>query len=177
MSVVATIDTEYRAWGGYEDRREPSAMWVAQLTVTGDATGGTRNARIVFNQATAVRLSRYFSIENLSVRDSNNVAKDCQLTVNNLDPLAGIAKLQEYGLALIQTQIAAELDPASALVMRGLFLGVQGVIGIETGISIFVDNVNLAALSIAAEGYVWGARSASAAGGGIIRPLRGLYRN
>ena len=175
MSVVGESDIEYRAFGGYADRRLPTALWRGQVTLVGDASGGTRLAQLVFNQPTAVVLSRHFSLEGLYLTDGDNVSKVARLLVSNFDEINGQGKLMQINLQLEASISSAQLGAQSTLAVRGLYLGQQAQVLTLTTVQVQVTNVDTAGLTLEGEGYVWGPEAASAPDGGLQRPGGGLY--
>lgn len=173
MSVIDQADVRYRPYGGYEDRRLPTANWFGTVTVTGDASGGTRSAQLIFNRATALRQSRYYSIEAITATDADNVAKSVRFQTSNL----GDRNRQLNLLLEASVGTSAELSALSLLVMRAFFIGNQQQAGTTTAIILTVTNVDTDAFTFSAEGYSWGPEAASAPGGGILRPTSGLYSN
>lgn len=171
MSIAELSDIRYRHFGGFNDPRLPTASWFGTVTVTGDASGGTRQATLVMNRVTALRQSRYYSIEGIRATDGDNVAKAARFQTQNLGRFA-----HQVNLNLVASVGAsAELDPLSLLVMRKVFLGQQGGDNTTTGLSLTVTNSDGDAITFSAEGYTWGPEAASAVDGGVLRPSMGLW--
>lgn len=178
VSIVEQVDIEYRHWGAYEDPRLPVGLWVGRGNVTGDGSGGLRTITLVFNPATAPLLSLAFSLEQVSIRDGDNVTKTLHLATSTLDPLAGQANTFEIGVDVVASQNSiALLSENGSRALRGLFLGrVSAELALQTaGLSLIGTNLSAPILRLSAQGYVWAARSQSAPNGGLLRPNPGLY--
>lgn len=177
MSVSNLQDVEYRHWGAYTDPRMPVGLWTGRGLILGDASGGERQVLLVFNPATAVVLALYFSLEQISIQDSDNVTKTCRLVSEALDPIRGGSNPVRIGIDLVATAggVEAVTSENGMRAVRGVFLGRQSAVAQTTGLSFLADNVDGATLTFAAQGYVWGARSGSAPEGGLRRPVGGLY--
>jgi len=177
MSVTEQTDISYRWLGGYQDPRLPNATWIVEGVVTGDASGGTRTAQLVFNRNGAPKLSRYFSLEAITIRDNDNNSKEGLISTNNLGDVNRSARTIQYRVNLVAGLSSAFMDNAGVLALRRLWLGHQANELSTTGLQIVFVNVNGIQFSVAAEGYTWGSEGASAPGGGILRPTTGLYPN
>ena len=116
---------EYRRYGGYDDRRLPTALWKAQGTVIGDASGGTRLIQFAFNLATAVPLSRLYSLEAMYATDGDNIQKVVRVISSNLDRITNAPRLLQFNLVLDVGVSQAQLSPESTLVTRKMWLGQQ----------------------------------------------------
>jgi len=168
-----------RPFAGFAEPGLPSGMWNGRDQVTGDASGGNRNVSIKFNLSTNPINSLFYSLEFVSVLDTDNNQKVTFLTANNMDNLSGgtFAHIMRAVIgASAATPGAAALDGDSQLNLRKIFLGAQLNRLATTELLMQLVNVNGSVLDLSCEGYYWTPLAVNAVGG-IRRPLSGLYSN
>lgn len=171
MTIAADTPIRRRPWPGYADPRLPTGMWVGEAIVTGDASGGLRFARLIFQEALAPQVSELWSLEQLSSNDTSNVSRSGTLQAINLDR---VVFAQLWGLRW-------EAGPSVAAVRleqlrMPLMLGGPARGGLTASLDVFLDNVDGGILEMQAQGYIWGARSRSTPGG-PQRPQQGFFAN
>lgn len=171
MSVLAELASRRRAFPGYQDPRYPLYIWVGQTVVVGDATGGTRVASIILATGLGPKVSLLWSLEQLSVLDSDNVSKNSDLTFSGMDELLGT---QITKLTIVDGITTASLSPRETPSLP-LYMGAHADQSIAAALTLTTTNVDAAVLVLAAQGYVWGSRSRSIPGG-PQRPPTGLFR-
>lgn len=176
-----TIDIDFpvllRMYGGYQDPALPEGVWFAAGSVTGDGSGGARRALCIFSAAN-IPDSRWFSLNDLSVLDTDNNAKAGTLLGSNLE----IGRKGSGGLTFVDaTMVVGEsLGQLSAAAQRniaaGQFIGRKQALGTDAEIIVAYPNVDGAVLSFQIGGYYWGPRS-NIAPGGPSRPVQGFYES
>lgn len=169
MTIVADAPIRRRPWPGYSDPRWPTGLWVGDVTVTGDASGGLRFARLILVAALQPQGSEIWSVEQMAVTDSDNNSKEVTLQAVGLDRTLST---QTWNVNLAVGPVTAGLRSSNA--GMPLFLGGQATLGSTVSLDIFVANVDVVTLQFQAQGYIWGARSRSTPGG-PQRPPQGLY--
>lgn len=174
MALTTVDDIQYEAWGGYVDPRLPERVWKGQILSTGDATGGDLNAFLRFHQAGGERLDNYFSLEEMYIRTSSNVAGDFVFESRNFGSVrTGIRPMViKISLEATEAPSAAEVTPR---ITFPKFLGQMVFRGTLLELVWITNNVDGEVTTIWAGGYAWGPRSASAPNGGIVRPDPGLF--
>jgi len=147
------------------------------VTVSGDGSGGSLTASIVFSEASSPALdSRIYSLEQLSGVDSRNAAVGARISTDNLG-LDGQAALINNFRLLLNGVGGPEVSPPDSnfLNFRPLYLGSMRVVGVQSRILWGQGNPGTSEdLRFEAQGYYWGPRSVLV-DGGPQRPPTGLY--
>jgi len=177
MSVIVQEFVQGRRYSGYRDPRYPLGTWFAAGTVTGDGTGGTASVDLVFSPATAPTLnSNLYSIEQLSIRDTENVSTTYRVTATNFVGPRNQTLLHTYGMTLVGEDGAAFGVLAGAdLAFLPIFIGAQSQQGTTASFTAIRNNTTGIVTIFEAQGYFWGPRSVLT-DGGPQRPPTGLYR-
>lgn len=175
MSVPLTTQFFRRPFRAYDDPSLPEGYWTAGTAVVGDNTGGSRSISIAFQTSNQGRSGNMFSLEQLSVSDANNVAKDFAMQANGLDTIGNQAGIHDIVGSLSAGVATAGIAATTYLALRRLFLGAP-FSSVGAFLIFVVDNVDGASFEIAAQGYIWGPRSIMAKGG-PQRPANGIYSN
>ncbi len=178
MSVVATSPVAYRRSSGYADPRYPEGHWLGSVTVSGDASGGTITASIVFSEAIAQLDSRIYSLEQFTAFSSTESStRAASFFTDNLG-LDGPAALTNRFTGTISPHVTPDTTSLSPRDMTNLplFLGSMRVRSILTRLGMSLVNPGVGEdYRLEAQGYWWGARSVLV-DGGPQRPPTGLYR-
>jgi len=170
MSVSEAVGYDRHDWQGFDDPRLPVAAWFAQGTLTGDASGGARLIDIRFRNTGDPLSALTFSLERLSLLDTNDSSKNAQIFTS------GFILLQNYFMSLTSSGggsfASISVDRLSGF---PLFLGtLSPVAGGQSALSIQTTNVDLADFIIRAEGWLWSQRTKSQLGG-FMRPVGGPW--
>ncbi len=177
MSTTGESQVAYRRFSGYTDPRYPEGQWVGSVTVSGDGSGGTTTASLIFAPATAARLnSRMFSLEELGVSVDGTSSATGRLSTDNLG-LDGPASLQHrLAFSLTATGQGSTLQPdAEEFSFLPLYLGAMRLALVNTRILFVMSNPGVGDdLRLEGAGYWWGPRSILV-DGGAQRPPTGLY--
>jgi len=177
VTVTNTEQVVNRLFSGYpDDPSLPLGTWVVRNEVTGDASGGSRQAIIQFDPGSTSLPGLYFSLEELTVLDADNNAKVGDLRTVNLETVGGTEFTRFWRANLVAAQSFAVLEGTTQNALRKLYMGATGVAGAPSGITYSTTNVDLNALAVIAGGYYWGVRSINSIGG-PSRPFQGLYPN
>jgi len=176
MSV--SVDTQHfrRPFAGWEDPALPEAIWVASSSALGDGGGGVREIRVVLQAAGQARSGNMFSLEQLTLRETNLSGTNYLVETVNMDTVGGLVGQAGY----MQTLGLTNLVDGSANVAQGktaqpLFLGAPFAIGIAV-VAFRTDNITGQTFSVFAQGYIWGPRSILAEGG-PRRPAGSIFGN
>lgn len=171
MSVLVELESRRRAFPGYDDPRYPLYIWAGQAVVAGDASGGNRVASIILASSSGPKVSLLWSLEQLSILDSQNTSQDMDLTLTGLDELLGT---QVMRLQVSQGITTASLRPADYPRLP-FYMGAHAAQSVAAAITLTAANAAATVLVFAAQGYAWGSRSRSIPGG-PQRPPTGLFR-
>lgn len=176
MSANLQVEVEGRNYSGWLNPRYPIGYWQGSIELAGDATGGILSLDLVFQSALAARLdSQIYSVERLSFRTSDGVARGIKLTALNMGGPSNLGFAHEYTIATaVQDGVAQSAVLAREMSILPWFLGSQRTAGITASLSIVTDNVNSIAFKLEAEGYRWSSRSILV-DGGPQRPPTGPY--
>lgn len=170
MSVAAVLEVRRRAFPGYNDPSLPQWIWVGQVVVVGDASGGDRSGSIILATAAGPKVSLLWSLEQMSILDSDNNSKDMDLTFLGTDELLGTQVMRiSIGAGVTTASIPAQNYPRMPF-----YIGAHQAQGAAAALLLTAANVNTAVMAFTAQGYCWGSRSRSIPGG-PQRPLQGLY--
>lgn len=155
MTIIVRQGYATRPYGPSGDTF-PIGLWAKEVITIGDASGGVRSSRIVFNEATSpVRTSLLFSLEQYNFEDSDNVDKDCLVRSQGMD-LEGGEWAIRVSLLATPSGIAVSNAHMSEL---PVFLGGQTIAGLAAELILETTNVNLAPLAFRAQGYLWDAKA------------------
>lgn len=174
--MTVSIDTQHfrRPFAGYTAPSLPEAIWVASSSVVGDGSGGVREVRIVLQAAGQARSGNMFSLEQLTLRETNLSGTNYLVETVNMDTIGKLVGQAGY----MQTLGLTNLVDGSANVAQGktalpLFLGAPFATGIAV-VAFRSDNISGQTLSAFAQGYIWGPRSLLAEGG-PQRPANSIF--
>ena len=179
MSVFVTGRPEMRPYSGYGDPSLPIGTWIAQVTGTGDATGGSVFLTVIFQEAeTGFRLSQMWNVEQISMDMGTPTNLQGLMTtraMNNLSPQR-IAAEERWGFLLLSDGANQNAIDLAALAALPLWLGAPNDdFSVDSGLRFESVNVDTIDVNITCQGYLWGPRSVLAAGG-PQRPPNGLFR-
>lgn len=175
MAVITVFDIEYRKFSGWDEPQFPSGFWRGGGLSLGDATGGDNTVQINFATGGSQFNSQYYSLEQLMVNVPGTGGVNVGIQISNLDLFPGITSYN-YTVILDGNEGNTESLAGRELPgFRGLWLGQQFTPNSSAAISFSLDNTNAEIFLVAAQGYVWGARSTGVPGG-PQRPPTGLYR-
>ncbi len=178
------VDVQRREFAGFRDPGLPIGTWQGFVTVGGDASGGVRQALVTFKQPGDPLSGNMYSLDQLTVQDSDEATKFLTVTAANMDPLRvgpieiGIG--QSFACQLIGVADASAGFEGSRIAGRDvsqlpMWLGRALDAVNNAQLRLFLTNVDLALMSVGAQGYIWGPRSITA-DGGPRRPVSSMYR-
>ncbi len=177
MSIVEVTPIQYRKFSGWEEPQFPSGYWIANARVTGDGTAGDMLVQANFSEASGLRNSQYYSLEEISLSIAQAASETVRMAIVNFDLGAGVVNSRQYTLVLVVDQIlSASLEPDRIGALLGTFLGDQISPNTAMAITMGLDNVSGVPMDLFMGGYVWSARSTNVPGG-PQRPPTGLYRS
>lgn len=176
MSTTVVKPITLRRWQGSLDPALPIGAWMIAINGTGDASGGDQSIEIAFATSAVTTLnSNIYSLEQISIDQSQAGDDIALLNASNLDREIGLAMDHRWAVELLGTQGGlGAVRPRDLRAMIGIFLGAQRVIGINASLSIIIDNVLGNVLRAHAQGYYWSPRSILV-DGGPQRPPRAMY--
>lgn len=176
MSLTTAKFVFHRRWQGSAERALPIGAWLARISQTGNASGGDQSIDFQFALASAPALnSNMYSVEQLTIDQSQAADTPCLITVSNMDLDGDLAMDQRWTVRLEQSEGGlACMRPRDSGQLQGTFIGSQRVLGIDAILSIIMDNVNGNVLRASAQGYYWSPRSVLV-DGGPQRPRHGIY--
>lgn len=164
MTVLGSGFAISKDWEGFREAQFPIGAWEADVSVTGDASGGARQISITFRQTGQAPSALAYSLEDISLQDLDDNTKNVQVFSSGF-------KLIKQLLFNVGASAGGTFASVNQLNTRGLplFLGrVEGVVG--AALTIQTSNVDLALFNVRAEGYTWSQRSILTPGG-YQRPL------
>jgi len=175
VAIIEVVTAVQRPERGWDDPGYPIATWIAAGAVTGNATGGDRviqvNLRTIGTQPGLA-----FSLETLTILDTEGTAKNLSLLISNFEPSlvpSGISKVVLFPLVLAQHTTNVGYVPTRPGL--GLFMGVAVVVAVTTALSFRLLNADTEVLQVSCAGYTWGPRSVVQAPGGYRRPADGMF--
>lgn len=175
MSIFATATIQLRPYQVKRDPGDPDFIWYTRRAVTGDASGGVRGIDINFRASTAPPIGTLFSLEDIGVDDTDNVAKAVGVFTSGFDDFEGVAipRFLEFDLRDSSAIGAATLSPDDPSPLRSLPL-VLGVPRKSTDavVTVRTTNVNAAVWRVYATGYAWNTLGLP---GGPRRPRGDLF--
>jgi len=175
MSVSGSSPVGRREWGGEDDPRLPTGMWIGQFSILGDGGGGSMTVELILMEAAAPALdSNLYSLELVNIAFAGAVTQDVVLQTFGLGESDGV---QAWNIAMNNTTALTVSFPLprDLRAVTPTFLGSGLAQGTATGIRAVTANINSAILNFQAEGYIWDARARSILGGPRV-PLGALYR-
>lgn len=177
MAIGASARSRHLPFMGSDDPSLPDGMWVADVEVTGDASGGDMACNVILTEAGDIDES-YWSLEQFAAQ---------------LDQVTGVLFVLKFAN---QRNYADAASPRTNTIAMGTSTGLQGTTGPTgrdqpplpyfigqgpapaTGVQLFIifaaTNTNTVALRIHFWGYRWGPRSL-ATPTGPQRPLRSPF--
>ena len=176
MSVTEVTPVTYRLFSGYDNPALPLGTWICSAFCTGDGSGGQRLIQVDFDPGTVNRSTLYYSIEEFLVSDSDNNAKAGNISVYNLETVAGTTINRYWRVSLDSGYSTAVLRAYGDTPIPPAWIGAQGAVGVPSSLLLRMPNVSSAVLSCVVGGYFWGPRSTNVEGG-PMRPAVGFYRN
>lgn len=177
MSVSTTAPALYRGFQGYANRALPAGHWFLGTSVLGDASGGARTITVEYQPATGPVNSRWYSLEELYLLDTDNNDKACQAFSSNGTPVMSrtVGGLVSFECEILAGGSTATINPTTLMAVRqGIFIGRQNGSGTAFTFGVSTTNVNGATLAAQFGGYWWDTRS-NLAPGGPTRPPQGLW--
>ncbi len=178
MTVSGDSPVAFRRFSGYTDPRYPQGQWLGSVTVSGDASGGSVNASLLFSEATPALNSQFFTLEELGLSLSGTSSTTtARIQTDNLgrDGPAAFQHRMHVNLTGVTAIDTVQLTPRD-LSMLPLVLGAMRVVAIQTRMTARITNPGVGDdLRFEAAGYWWGSRSILV-DGGPQRPPTGLYR-
>jgi len=177
MSVSATRRLSYRPYAGWRPGRFPIGTWYSVQSVLGDASGGVRALTFFFSVAPR-STPQSFSLEQISVSDSDSVTKDLSLLTTGFGMSSGgPTAAEEFNwsrkpLLLAGPDGFAFLDPSADL--KGVWLGQQVTPDSNATLRVVASNVDGDTLLAHISGYFWDPLAANVEGG-PSRPPFGLF--
>lgn len=176
MSVIFDAPIVPRMWRGYDDPGLPVGMYIAHFAIIGDGTGGTMQINFPFKEEDAPASGRFYNIEQISAF----------ITVAQATPLAGFIRIVSFealgpfiiGDRQYRFDFQTSLPASSAgfgFPPLPLFLGqTSRLANLFSHLQIGCANINLSALGVDIQGYIWEARSILSEGG-LRRPADALH--
>lgn len=170
MSVSGEGAVQRRQWGGEDDPRYPTGMWVARGSVTGDVSGGTARVSLRFQEVGAAALdSKLYSIEELAVSNTDGIEETGHIQSLNMGEVSG-DQVWAVEMLAVPSPVDSAMSMRDASLFRRIFLGSQVTVGTISSLDLVLVNTNLAVIRFFAGGYIWGARSRSVPGGPKVPP-------
>jgi len=179
MSIENTNIISRGAWGGYEDPSLPIGTWSCQVSDIGDATGGTSQLVVLFQDAGAEELdSNMYSLEQFSfdTTDSNGILRIGPRNVGIFPALGILGTLNWNWTCDVDSPSGTGISMTNLdqTMHQGKFLGGQVLKGFGTGINFVYRNTDIQTYRVVSMGYMWGSRSRSTPAG-PKRPVQGLW--
>ncbi len=177
MTTLLQVLIRPRPFSGSLDPRYPLGLWLASVSITGDATGGDKQASVMFASAFQEHNRNFYSLEQIGMQDGSPVDQRASMSTDNMDSDGSAPLTHQITLDMLTNEGGnSAITPAASEAIRGLFLGRQRLAGQVAQLNFRLDNVNTVILDVSVQGYYWGPRSILAPGG-LQRPPLGLYRS
>lgn len=176
MSVLVSSTMRQRLWRGYDDPSLPVGMWVGQIALTGDATGGTETLLLEFDPQENVntKSGRFFNLEAFEIQSSSAGAPGQLLIINFSQLIDGAAVNRSWTAQSLSNEAGDSALPLESQLKRPIFLGTPLLAGTTASIRWIQNNADTETVVMYAEGYIWEGRSVMAEGG-LQRPVQSLY--
>lgn len=177
MSVAISEPISVLPWQGHQDPALPSGTWVADMSVTGDGSGGAvALAAVLSTTSLDVPGNRLWSLDAFNFSNLDNLARNGQLLISgftmNITQAGAIAR--RWTLDTIAGNAQGNMDPTE-LVFLPVFLGRQNnALALAQVIFTFTTNADTVVYNAFFGGYFW-APAARAAPGGPRRPLGHIW--
>lgn len=177
MTILAAFSYRRLIWGGGDDPRLPTGVWVGNGTVVGDASGGAQFVRINFGNEGDPISGEYFNLEQFSTLISEGTSRDMFLRTVNMTPgpqdmfdriwhyrvetLPGLGGNSGFG----------DIHPKLPLFLGARLRDAEAPGTLEFGTTNLTATTSI---TVSAMGYIWDARSVLVPGG-LERPERSLF--
>lgn len=158
---------------GYRNRGLPNGVWQANWALVGNATGGNRRIEIVFKPANVTIPNQSYSLEHVSISDTDNNANNIDLATDGFAFTFG----SDWGTAAAMKvgQVTSRLELRDMAAIRGQFLGEPNrTRAAVVQLIVNISNINAATFAGVLAGYIWGPE-AKATQGGPQRPGGGVF--
>lgn len=179
MSLAFDFRVDIRPYSGYSDPSLPIGSWIAEGGAAGNASGGIMTMRFLFQRDGDAQISELFSVEQLAIDTTNNLAQTFVMRTQNMDSLAPsrAATDQRWFVTTDAINTVGESAMGLSKTILPLWLGTPNRNEGDAGLAFETLNTDLLLYFIGIQGYLWGPRSVLA-DGGPRRPVGGgLYRS
>lgn len=170
MTVTAAefaLTTPMPGWADVQGL--PSGIWSADISLTGDASGGLRSISILF-ASTGQSNPRFYSLEYFNFVDTQNSTENMSIFTSGMGSRqSGGPGFVGMNIVTNTGQTVARSSPEETLAFKGLFLGRQSARNAPALLGIDGDNFDTDVLRVGVAGYVWDSQ-AMGVSGGIKRP-------
>lgn len=122
MAVIAVGGPDFRIHQGNVDPRYPIGSWTAQVTATGDLSGGTVTTQILFRGAALSPLPLGFSLEVLTAERVDAAAQDVEVIVSGFSR-AGNDGINNAMVLILNALQGATRSPTQPWPANEIFLG------------------------------------------------------
>jgi len=159
VSVQDSFDILQKPWQGWwrdANKAFPIGAWQVEGTIVGDGTGGERQFNVFFRPLATGFQALAYSIERMSLSDSDNSSKAASFLTAGFDLNTAVA----FRLETAPSFSAGRRDN-----LGRYFLGVASAAVGTVLLALEVPNADGATVTLRMEGYVWGQRSIIAEGG------------
>lgn len=180
MTVIATGQIFPRLWRGWDDPSLPVGMWVGQVQVTGDGSGGAMRMQHFFRPEADPVSGRFYNLEQVDLIITVNAPVGevaCALGTDGFDRVGG-AEMFDRGWTLQvgpNSRAGESVGIYNEFTKLPIFLGQASTVPDGAcSLSVEIANVDTAVFQSVLQGYIWDPRSVSAQGG-LRRPLGNLY--
>lgn len=175
MSIAAVFPVIQRPWKGYTDRGLPVGMWVAQGTVTGDASAGQQGIFFVFKGEGEPLGARFYNIEQVEVHSTQANLDNAGMSLNNFDIIGQTGLVNRLLHVSLESDAITNTGIISGDLRLPIFLGRPQLVDLEAQVEVRTINTLNETLFATIQGYIWEPRSLLE-DGGLRRPLDSLYR-
>ncbi len=173
MSVLDAVPVEFKRFSGWVEQQMPEGYWFGSSVTTGDASAGTANHAINFNQAGGPRSSRIYSLEQISIFSDDVVTRVGRLEQVNLEGPANRVFRGIMGITLLLSVDGISMNTQDEAFLPR-FLGSQRDPALVASIAFVIANIENVVTTFEVAGYWWGPRSVLVPGG-PQRPLNGMF--
>lgn len=177
MSVLTLVPMGLRPWSGFARPQFPVAVWNAEASILGDASGGSRTVAVEFKAANAPGVPRLFNLEQIDAFDNLTATSTVDVLYAGWDHATGDFDL---GLGAFGRGAAMQVSPiaGASLVLSDIhlpiLLGIPTAAANQVNLQFRMANSDGDTLRVRFQGYVWDARSFQVEGG-PQRPATGLW--
>ncbi len=176
MTIFAETTVRQRLWRGWQDPGLPVGAYIASITVTGDASGGSEFIDFNFAGEGEPVSGRFYNIEQVSSHVAPAASAVGSMTAINWESVGptGLAD-RVWLLSWITDGVTAGAMDSQHNPKIPVFLGQpQPIPDLASVVRFLTINVLNRVLFAQIQGYIWQPRSVSV-DGGLRRPVEALY--